>query len=68
MSSQNKSLKVRRSKDRDRGCTGKIPFGDRKSARFVAAAMRSGTGGHITEYFCAFCKNWHVGHTPKELR
>lgn len=53
-----------------RGCDGKQPFPDKRSAGVaIAIRVREGAARNALEaYRCARCVAWHVGHRSRKKR
>lgn len=46
-------------------CQHKVRYPNRSIARAAIWHQRHKWIGHMSAYLCAWCRGWHIGHTPK---
>jgi hypothetical protein len=48
-----------------RACGEKQRYADEQEAREAAYLVRLHTGERLSPYRCAFCRQWHLGHSDR---
>jgi hypothetical protein len=46
-------------------CSGKKPYASKKLAKLGAKQVKRLYSSDQKPYECLFCRNWHLGHRPK---
>ena len=54
-------------RERRKSCDGKVRHATLEAAKLAARKASSGSVGKLWAYKCKFCKNYHIGHPPKDL-
>ena len=57
-----------RRNERCKSCEGKIQFKTQLDAERAAASHQHKYGLWMTAYHCKFCRQYHIGHPPKNVR